>query len=133
MQTSLNQAAHNQEFHDSIHATFHGKYCDWKNTSLFYVAIHLMKGLAMLRGIDIGSSHQEIEKNVNPDRHGATMRITKGAWIDYKSLFRYSHSARYDGFASPEAFDKIRAVEHKECLHHLQNFKKYVKAQGLPI
>ncbi len=133
MQRFLDQAAHNQDFHDSIDATFQGKYCDWKNTALFYVAIHLMKGLAHHRGIDIGSSHQEIEKNVNPDRHGAKMRISKGAWSDYKSLFRYSHAARYDGFSNPSTFQTLRSLEHRECTLHLQNLKKYLKTQGLPI
>ena len=75
MQPFLDQATHNQAFHDAIEATFVGKFSDWKDTVLFYVAIHWMKGLAAARGIQIGFTHPEIEQSVNPDRHNARMRI----------------------------------------------------------
>ncbi len=88
MQQHLDQAAHNQDFHDCIQKNFTTKFFDWKITILFYTAIHLLKALAAKRGINIGETHQDIEKNVNPDRPNAKMMITKNAWREYKSLYR---------------------------------------------
>lgn len=133
MQHHIDQANHNQDFHSSIETNFVGKFHDWKITVLFYTALHYLKALACQRGIDIGETHYEVENNVNPDRNHAKMRITKGAWREYKALFNYSQTARYSGITDMETFEKLKEIDHGYCLKHLNNFKLYVKDQGLTI
>ncbi|RYM32099.1 hypothetical protein ERX46_15565 [Brumimicrobium glaciale] len=79
MDRYLNQANHNEEFHNCICENSPDKFYDWKITSLFYTAIHYLKALALKRDINIGQTHHEIELNINPDRNNSSMRITKGA------------------------------------------------------
>ena len=127
------QASHNQEFHDHITSQFPDRFHDWEITALFYVAIHCLKALAASRKIDIGATHFDIEKNVNPERDYAKMRISMGAWKDYKSLFKYLQSSRYDGLIDTQTFEKLKSLDHLECLGHLRRFNQYVKAQGATI
>lgn len=133
MQNHLDQATHNRDFHTCIDAEFNDQFYDWKITVLFYVAIHWLKALAAKRGIDIGETHFDIEQNVNPDRHNSQMRITKGAWREYKNLFNYSRTARYEGITDIKTFEQLKQVDHGYCLQHLDNFKKYLESQGLTL
>jgi hypothetical protein len=133
MQQHIDQASHNQKFHDSIDTQFGELFYDWKITVLFYVAIHYLKALAAHKGIDIGETHYEIEQSVNPDRHSAKMRITRNAWREYKNLFNYSRTARYEGITDFETFEKLKQTDHTYCVQHLDNFKRYLRTQGLPI
>lgn len=133
MQEHLEQANHNKNFHDCIETQFAGQFYDWKITVLFYVAIHYLKALATHRHIDIGETHFDIEHNVNPDRYNAKMRITKGAWREYKNLFNYSRTARYEGIIDIATFEKLKQVDHTFCLTHLENFRKYIQSQGISI
>lgn len=131
MQEHIDQAKHNQTFHDCIQKEFESRFFDWKITSLFYIALHCLKALASKKGIEIGQTHQDIERNVNPERNNAKMRITKNAWNDYKSLYRYSHTARYEGITDIITFEKLKEIDHSYCLQHLERFKNYIKGQGL--
>lgn len=134
MSKFLKQASRNEEFHESLCESYSEKYFDWKITSLFYIAIHYLKALANKRGIDIGQTHFEIESNVNPDRPHSSMKIKKGAWMDYKSLLQYSRTSRYDGInTDSETFEEIMKIDYENCLIHLNNFKKYCNSQGLEI
>lgn len=133
MQQHIEQAVHNQDFHDCIEHQFSTKFFDWKITALFYIALHYLKALAAHRSIDIGQTHQDIEKNVNPDRHNAKMRISRNAWKEYKNLYRYSHTARYEGITDVTTFERLKQIDHGYCLTHLDNFKKYLRGQGLSI
>lgn len=133
MNHHLEQANHNKNFHDCIETQFTGQFYDWKITVLFYVAIHYLKALAASRGIDIGETHFDIEQNVNPERHHAKMRITKGAWREYKNLFYYSRTARYEGFTDLLPFEQLKQIDHTYCLTHLDNFKKYIQSQAITI
>jgi hypothetical protein len=93
-----------------------------------------LKALALQKRIDIGQTHAEIEQNVNPDRHKPLMRITRGAWCDYKKLLHYSRTSRYDGINTDyETFELLMKTDYEYCLKHLDNFKKYIKGQGLEI
>lgn len=121
-------------FHDSLCEEFCEKYFDWKITTLFYVAIHYLKGLAAMKGIDIGNTHYEIEGNVNPERNNCKMRIKKGAWNEYKALFQYSRTSRYEGINTDvDTFEEIMKTDYECCLIHLENFKKYIESQGLRV
>lgn len=133
MQQHLEQAVHNQKFHDCVEEKFSNTFFDWKITALFYVAIHWLKALAAKKGINIGQTHQDIERNVNPDRHDAKMRISRNAWSDYKALYRYSQTARYEGITDILTFEKLKEIDHGFCVQHLENLKKYLKGQGLPL
>ena len=133
MQHHLDQASHNQDFHDCIAREFSTKFYDWKITTLFYTALHLLKALGDKRGINIGSTHQDIEQNCNPDRHNCKMAINKNAWKDYKSLYRYSHTARYEGITDVSTFETMMQNDYQYCKIHINSFKKYLKGQGLPI
>lgn len=133
MQQHIDQASHNQKFHDSIDTQFGGQFYDWKITVLFYVAIHYLKALASQRGIDIGETHYEIEQSVNPDRYSAKMRLSRNAWREYKNLFNYSRTARYEGITDFATFEKLKQIDHSYCVQHLDNFKSYLRSQGLPI
>ena len=129
----LAQATHNREFHGCIQTTFNDRFYDWKITALFYTAIHWLKALAAKRTIDIGETHSDIARNVNPERHSPKMPISRNAWRDYHQLYRYSQSARYNGITDFETWEKLKEADHKSCLEHLENFKKYIEGQGLAL
>lgn len=133
MQKHIDQASHNQKFHDSIDSQFGGEFYDWKITVLFYVAIHYLKALASKKGMDIGDTHHEIEYSVNPDRVSSKMKITRTAWREYKNLFNYSRTSRYEGITDFETFEKLKQLDHSYCIQHLENFKNYLRSQDLPI
>jgi hypothetical protein len=133
MRKHLDQASHNQDFHKCIDESFNDRFFDWKITVLFYIAIHYLKALSVKRSCDIGFTHLEIDHNVNPARDNAKMRINKGAWSDYKSLYQYSKSSRYEGITDIDTFEKIKKIDHSYCLIHLENFKKYMKSQSIDV
>ena len=134
MNRFLSQASHNEEFHECICENFSDKFYDWKITTLFYIAIHYLKALASKKGIDIGQTHYEIEQNVNPLKHNASMRIKKGAWMQYKSLLNYSKTSRYEGVVSDfETFENIMKNDYEMALINLEKFKKYIEKQGLDV
>ena len=133
MKKHLDQANHNLKFHECIDTNFCGKFHDWKITVLFYIAIHYLKALGAKRNFDIGETHHEIEQNVNPDRHTSKMKITRGAWREYKNLFNYSRTSRYEGITDFETFEKLKEIDHTYCVKHLENFKKYIISQGIDV
>lgn len=133
MQHFIDQAIHNERFHECVHSNFSESFFDWKITILFYTAIHYLKALAADRNIDIGSTHTDIEYNCNPDRTGRKMPITRNAWREYKNLYRYSHTSRYEGITDIATFEKLKEIDYSYCKIHLDTFKKYIKGQGLPI
>lgn len=133
MQHHIDQAIHNQRYHDQVHQTFPNEFFDWKITSLFYIAIHLLQALAIHRGKNIGESHEEINKNIRPPkRQGeySLMPISRSAYDNYHGLYRYSQSARYDGIDDPEIFEDLKRVDYQHCLKLLHNFKLYVSSQS---
>ncbi|NMH28488.1 hypothetical protein [Flavobacterium silvaticum] len=133
MQNHIDQASHNQNFHSCIQGQFATNFFDWKITVLFYIALHGLKALASKRGIDIGETHIDIERNVSPLRNSPIMAISKNAWNEYKSLFRYSQVARYEGITDFETFQKLKESDHGFCVLHLDKFKKYLKGQGVDL
>ena len=127
----IKQARHNKEFHDCIEDKFPNQFYDWKITILFYTALHYLKALAENRGINIGNTHYDIENSVNPERNGRTMTISKNAWLEYKALFRYSQTARYEGITDFETYNELKKIDYKECVKHLGKFKKYIEGKGV--
>ncbi len=131
MQNHILQAKHNEKFHDCICTEFPDRFFDWKITVLFYQAIHYLKTLAAQKGIDIGDTHYEIERNINPDRQSPKMAITKGAWREYNALYQYSQTARYNGITDFDTFEKLKETDYKFAVQNLGKFKKYLKSVGL--
>jgi uncharacterized protein (UPF0332 family) len=133
MQEHIEQVKHNQKFHECIVNNFNSQFFDWKITVLFYVAIHCLKALAAKRKINIGETHHDIEKSVNPEKPNAIMRISKNAWREYKTLFNYSRTARYNGITDFATFEKLMEIDHSNCITHLDNFKNYIIGQGIKL
>ena len=133
MKRYLEQASHNENFHICLVEKFKDHFFDWKITVLFYTAIHYLKALAINRGAKIGETHYDIEQSVNPDRDYAVMKISRNACREYKSLFQYSKTARYEGFTDFNTFQKLKQIDYSYCMQHLDNFKKYIKGQGIKI
>ncbi len=133
MQKHLEQASHNLNFHQCIEEQFTDNFFDWKITTLFYIAVHWLKALSIKRGHDIGDTHIEIDRNVNPNREDAPYKIPRNAWRDYKSLQKYSHTARYEGITDPSTFQKLMQNDHQYCLQHIERFKKFISGQGLEV
>lgn len=133
MQQHIDQANHNQGFHDCIGTEFPDDFYDWRITVLFYTALHYMKALAAVRKIDIGRTHHEVNKYVNPKSPECKMQIKDHAWKSYYSLKKHSETARYDGIANPKAFNEIMKSYHIICLQDLNDFKNYVTKQLPPL
>lgn len=129
----IQQAKHNEKFHECICEQFPDRFFDWKITVLFYQAIHYLKALAAQKGLRIGDTHHEIELNINPDRPKNVMPITRGAWREYNSLFQYSQTARYNGVTDFETFEKLKEVDYGFAKKNLENFKKYLLSVGLKM
>lgn len=99
MQEYLNQAIHNENFHQTLcNLPTDADYTDWKITCLFYIAFHYLKALSVHRGKNIGNFHVEINRNIRSGKHMPAMPISDTAYQNYMSLFHYSQVARYDGY-----------------------------------
>jgi hypothetical protein len=61
------------------------------------------------------------------------MRISKNAWREYKTLFNYSRTARYNGITDFATFEKLMEIDHSNCITHLDNFKNYIIGQGIKL
>lgn len=134
MQKHLRQADHNEEFHQALCEKFPNEFFDWKCTVLFYQSLHYLQALAAKRGIDIGNTHVEIERNVRPDSTNSKMPISQGAWSYFRALRRHSHDSRYDGIITdPETFNHIMKEKHDKSLEALKGFKKYIVKMGVPL
>jgi hypothetical protein len=134
MQRHLEQAAHNKEFKDCVDKSFPERFFDWKITVCFYTALHLIHALAKKRGIYIGESHEQVAKNIDPNRMPpGAMQINKQAWGHYRNLSKYARAARYDGITDFATFEKMMEQDYKECQIHMNELTKYLRNQGLPI
>ncbi|HVA99164.1 MAG TPA: HEPN domain-containing protein [Bacteroidia bacterium] len=133
MDKHINQAKSNQKFHNCIHESFTDDYYDWKITSLFYVAIHGMKALITKKGQKAGSTHEEIDNQINPKRENAKLKVSNTCWINYRNLYNYSRSARYDGFTDIEIFKSDKKKDYEYSVKHLQDILKYLKEFSIDI
>ena len=133
MQRHLEQALHNIQFQESICHDFGDKFFDWKITISFYTALHWIHALSKMRKINIGSTHDEVSRNINPDKQGASMPINRLAYKHYRELHNYSRAARYDGMTDIATFEVIMKANFSYCEQHLSELRKYIVSQGLPI
>ena len=133
MQKHLSQAEHNHRFYNCICEDYRAEFFDWKITTLFYTALHWIGALSVKRGKDIGSTHEEIHANINPRRDGAKMPITVTAWNNYRNLYNYCHTARYEGFVDYDTWQKIKEADHAHSVKSFNDFSKYIKDQDIEI
>lgn len=128
METYLAKAKHNEKFHDDICDRFNDRYFDWKITSLFYSAIHLVKVFAEKESKTIGFNHSEVNQSINPNNPSADLPISRGAYSQYISLYKHSKTARYDGIdTDPETFELLKQNDWEECKKQYLGLKKYMK------
>ncbi len=135
MDEYIAKAKHNEAFHCDLCDNFHDKYFDWKITSLFYTAIHWIKVLAKKEKKDIGVTHQEVNRNINPSNYDSLLKLNKGAYYYYINLYKQSKTARYDGIDTDHAtFELLKEADWKECQNHCSGLKKYlVEKRGLKL
>jgi hypothetical protein len=127
MNSHIKKAKHNFDFHSCIDSSFKDKFFDWKITVLFYVSLHYLKALGKKHNIEIGGTHTEIDKSINPRNPNANLPLDRTSYSNYKALYQYSRTARYDGFMDEEAFEEIKELEHSECLKHHDQLRWYIK------
>lgn len=133
MEKHLAQAKHNSGFHDAIHNGFPDHYFDWKITCLFYTALHYVRAYIKSKGIHPGESHQEIDYQINPTRPNAPLKVSKTCWDNYRNLYVYSRSARYDGFLDIDVFHSDKKIDHVYSAKHLEDIIKYLNSHGMKI
>lgn len=133
MQKHIDQANHNVEFHNCINSNFQDKFTDWKITVLFYVAIHLIKALAAKNNKAIGSSHKEINANINPTNPNATFKISRKAWRSYQTMYQMSKNSRYKGITDPETFELLLKSDYESSLENLAYLTKYSSGRGIKV
>jgi hypothetical protein len=129
-------ATHNEDFESHINEHFPQHYFDWKITSAFYAAYHWLKSVAEVKGIDIGSNHGEIRRNINPkSKDNPKMPIKQSAYEMYDYLYDASQKSRYmnTNFATYEDFMILMENDYKSVTHHLSNFKKYIDGLLSPL
>ena len=127
MQNCLEKALRNEELAAILVANEPNRFFDHKIVALFYAALHYLRALAAKRSIYIGETHYDIENSCNPDRNGPRMPINRDAWFHYKNLLKYSKEARYNSTIEQEL------KEFEFCRNELITFKRYIKAQGVPL
>ncbi|HEY1024040.1 MAG TPA: HEPN domain-containing protein [Sphingobacteriaceae bacterium] len=126
----LSQAAHNHNFLDCLNETFPDDYYDWKITVVFYIAIHVLKAFAKSKAIEVGDTHDDIDRSLNPSRGTPVYQLKKHVWNAYKNMYRYSRTSRYNGIDTSELFKVARRKDYEECLKYLEQFCAYMKKHG---
>ena len=126
-------ANHNHAFHNMICVHHPNFYFDWKLVSLFYVAIHYLKSLALHRKKNIGEFHFEINQNIKRGTHHPTMPISDTAFKNYMTLFHYSQSARYEGVEDISLFNKLKEKDYEHAIKCFEDFKKFITSNGVSL
>lgn len=97
-----NKADHNQDFLDSIIQDYPTDYYDWKVTLQFYIALHRCYCVLDASGYVICNRHKDNIKNLEA--------INKVLSANLFKLFRNSRQARYEGFITTEAMNRINKI-----------------------
>lgn len=128
------QAKHNKTFLDSIIDTYADLYFDWKITVTFYIAIHLLKCLAKKRGCDIGHTHEDISRALNPRKCAKqAFPFPEWAWNCYSDMLQYSKTSRYDGISDESIVLIAQKKNYKECEKLFKSFCSYMNKNGISL
>lgn len=133
MKRHIKQAEHNKDFHDCMKSTFSERFFDWKITAIFYIALHCLKALSIKLGVDIGHTHTEISKSIDPDNPGRSMSVSRGAFRNYRNLYQYSKTARYEGILDLDTYEELKKTDYEFCVSHLKVVQEYIKSRGVEI
>jgi hypothetical protein len=128
----LTRAALNEDFFSRVPTSFPEEYPEQLCTVLFYSALHYIHALAAQRGIDIGNTHQDRERNIKWDKMGS-MPISREAWNAYHGLKKNSEDARYEEVGDPTVYAEIMKGNLKDSIKRLEYLKKYLQGRGLSI
>ncbi len=134
MDKHITQGKYNHSFHNSICTDYPEHYFDWKVVCLFYTALHYMRAYIISKGQNAGTSHREIETMIKPNQQTrAILEVSKTCWDNYRNLYLYSRTARYEGFIDLEGFDNDRKNDHIYSEQHLKDIILYLEGRGIAI
>lgn len=117
MNPHTEKALHNLAFLHHIETSFPTSYYDWKVTTLFYAALHLVHALADQKKIQIGQSHKEVLQNLNPEkgfRQTSTMPFSQTGYDMYYRLYDHSWNARYKP-GNTQFLEKLNKANYEEA------------------
>jgi hypothetical protein len=132
----LEQARHNEAFLRFLDTSAPEEYFDWKFTVLYYTALHYMRAYIKLKGLTVGSNHEEVLRCINPTRSRPpgekALPVNQSTYNAYRELYYQCLDARYDFsyFISPLSAQKVQYDAYRK---NLENIKLYLKRQGLEI
>jgi HEPN domain len=131
MDMHLKQALHNTCMLEDMEKSYPNNYFDWKITVCFYISLHLLRAFAVKEGISLGNDHESVFQSF---REGDLKSLlTPDFKKAYSTLSRYSRTARYSGFASKSAFDRICKDDFKHCKSSLEKVIKELEYKGVSI
>jgi hypothetical protein len=129
----IKKAKSNEKFRSELCHCFEDQFFDWKVTVCFYEAIHWLRALAHHRKKEIGRTHIDIKKNIDPKYADATMVIEAHARKAYEVLHKNSQSARYDSYLEDEDENEVYGNMFKHSEENLKQFKGFIDKQKLDI
>ena len=128
------QAKHNKDFLDSIESNFPDRYYDWKITVTFYISIHLLKCLAKKRNHNIGATHEDVSRSLNPRKCSKQVfPFPEWAWNKYSDMLQYSKTSRYDGISDEKIVFSAQKKNYQECKKLFSSFCSYMKSNGIVL
>lgn len=127
----LNQALHNKNFVDHQCESFNKEFHDWKVTSTFYIALHIIRAMLFEEGRDneVGKSHRDLLKAINPFGDGI-YPVKQYVYHAYRDLYQLSRSSRYNAFDDLVDFEAqnkenlLRALNHTNIIIGYANKRK---------
>ncbi len=133
MKEHLGKAADIKSFFDSLCKAFPSQFEEWKITAVFYTALHLVEALASKRGKNLGKTHEERWRSINPKNPNRTMRMPDQICFDYRALQGYSEVGRYDvEFESPKVQLEMYRDNLADGLRRFDKIEKYMNGQFKP-
>jgi hypothetical protein len=136
MKKHLEQARHNEAFLHFLDTSAPDEYFDWKFTVLYYTALHYMRAFLKMKGLSVGSTHEDVLKCINPIRKRSPgekgLAVNQQVYKAYRELYLQCLDARYEFsyFISPVSGQKVLYSEYRKSLEII---KHYLQKQGLEV
>lgn len=89
--------------------------------------------MAYKRGVNIGSTHYDIERALNPSRGMQVTPFPDWAWRKYSRLFKYSRDSRYDGILDERIIRIAQEKNFIECEKIFDDFLKYMASNEITL
>lgn len=131
IKTSFFDKAHyNSEFLEKIKQDFPNDFYDWKTTVVFYIAYHLIKGIAEIGMDDAGETHRDVFRWIKKPTHERGFSIPNNVLRAYSDIYDFSVSSRYDGvFRDPESEKEIQQQNFEDAERLLANIRSFAKSR----